>query len=207
MFNSEAFNELEFNTIMAITLWIPSGFPLVEANNYHLFYDTDIVPITYIGEQQAFANNPWSPHRGYEANHWLYTSDMQLYFAGNDGYVYQFGVTDTDNGDKIDAYYVTKEIDIEVPDRIKTIRWLDVDYDIEPGSILQVYYKIDGEPEWNQLTEIDQGSGRYVFIEMPKMMFRKISFKFANGYTGCRFKINKFALDIVIHGQQKEMIT
>jgi len=206
MFNSEAFNELEFNTIMAITMWIPGSFPIVEANNYHLFYDTEIVPLAYIGEQQAYANNPWSPHKGFGVNDWLLTNELELYFAGSDGRVYKYGDTDTDNDNKIDAYYVTKSIDLDVPDRIKVVRWVDVDYEVEPGSILRVYYRADNDTEWIQLTEIDQGSGRYVFLEMPKLSFRKISFKFANAHTGCKFKINKFALDMVIHGQQKEMI-
>jgi hypothetical protein len=206
MFNSEAFNELEFNTIMAITMWIPGSFPIVEANNYHLFYDTEIVPLAYIGEQQAYANNPWSPHKGFGVNDWLLTNELELYFAGSDGRVYKYGDTDTDNDNKIDAYYVTKSIDLDVPDRIKVVRWVDVDYEVEPGSILRVYYRADNDTEWIQLTEIDQGSGRYVFLEMPKLSFRKISFKFANAYIGCKFKINKFALDMVIHGQQKEMI-
>jgi hypothetical protein len=206
VFNSEGFNQLNFNTLSVIVSWYRDSFPVVDPNAYHLMYDTDIVPIQYIGEQHSYANNPWSPHRGFDANHWLYTSDLELFFAGSDGYVYRFGVGDTDDGDKIDAYYVTKYIDVGVPDRIKRARWLDVDAEVMPGSILQVYYRIDNESEWRQLTEIDQGSGRYIFTEMPKTAFRKIAFKFMNGYPGCTFRINGFALDVVIHGQQKEII-
>ncbi len=206
MFNSQPFNRVEFNRIMEIIPWHPGGFPLTDPNNFHLMYDTDIVPVEYIGEQHSYSNNPWSPHAGFQPNQWLYTADLNLYFAGDDGYVYNFGTGDTDAGNKIEAYYVTKDIDLDVPDRVKISRWIDIDCDIEPGSILKVYFRIDGETEWRPLAEIDQGSGRYLFAGMPKIQFRKIALKFANGYLGCKFKINSFTLDMVIHGQQKEMI-
>lgn len=207
MFNSRAFNEVQFNRIMEIIPWHPGGFPFSDPNNFHLMYDTDIVPVAYIGEQHSYASNPWSPHRGFTPNQWLYTADLNLYFAGSDGYVYNFGVGDTDAGEMIEAYYVTKDIDMGVPDRMKKARWLDFDSDIVPGSTLRIYYKIDNEPEWTLLTEVDQGSGRYLFAGMPNILFRRIALKFSNGYTGCRFTINSFALDTVIHGQHKEMIT
>jgi hypothetical protein len=206
MFNGCAFNEVQFNTIMEIVMWFPSGFPLRDPNEFHLMYDTDIIPVQYIGEQQAYANNPWSPHSGFHAMQWLYTSDLNLYFAGNNGYVYNFGVGDTDDGEKIDAYYVTKAIDLGNLDRMKKVRWIDVDAEVEPGSILRIDYKTDNDSEWNPLVETDQGSGRYLFIGMPNTLFRKIYLRFSNGYVGCKFRINSFSLDMVVHGQHKEVI-
>ncbi len=205
MFNNIGFNEVEFNRIMQIVAWFPTGFPILSPNNFHLMYDTDIVPVQYIGEQHSYANNPWTPHDGFYVADWLYTSDLNLYFGGSDGYVYNFGVGEHDDGEQIDAYYVCKAIDLGVKDRMKKVRWIDVDATVAEGTTLKIEYRIDNDQEWTQLVETDQGSGRYLFVGLPKTLFRSIALRFSNGGTGCSFRINSFALDMVIHGQHKEM--
>jgi hypothetical protein len=205
MFNNVGFGEVQFNIIDRQVPWFPTGFAILDPNNYHLMYDTDIVPIEYIGEQHSYANNPWSPHAGFMAMDWLYTSDLNLYFAGADGYVYNFGVNDDDAGEQISSYYVSRAIDLGVKDRVKKVRWIDVDADLEPGTTLKIEYRVDNDEEWTELVETDLGSGRYLFVGMPKTLFRKIYIRFSNSSLGCRFNVNSFALDMVVHGQHKEM--
>ncbi len=178
--------------------------PLGDPNVFTLMFDTDVVPVTYIGEQHAFANSPWTVHDGFEPNQWLYTRDLDLYYAGRSGFVYKFGESDTDNGDAINAYYVFKAVDLGVPDRKKRMRHLDFDLDKNPGSILQVYYKMDDDPEWTLMAEIDQGTGEYIFLTMPRRLCRKIHLKISNGYKECNFNVNSYSLDMVVRGQQAE---
>lgn len=206
MFNHTGFNDVEYNSIMQVVHWFPTGFPILDPNNHHLMYDTDIIPIQYIGEQHSYANNPWTPHDGFEALDWLYTADLNLHFAGNDGYVYDFGNSDTDDGGQINAYYVSKSVDLGAKDRNKKVRWIDVDAELKEGTRLKIEYSVDDEPEWYPLAETEEGSGRYIFVGVPKSLFRKIRLRFSNASTECDFRINSFSLDMVVHGQHKEMI-
>ncbi len=206
MFNVTSFNSIEFNIITQIFPYIPPMVPLGDPNLFTLMFDTDVVPVTYIGEQHALANSPWTAHDGFEPNQWLYTRDLDLYYGSRDGFVYKFGVGDTDNGETIDSYYVFKEVDLEVPDRMKRIRHLDFDLDKHEGSILQVFYKMDDDPEWTLMAEIDQGTGKYTFIKMPRRLCRKIKLKVASGYNQCKFNVNSYSLDMVVRGQQKDLL-
>lgn len=206
MFNVTPFNSVEFNVITQIFPYVPPMVPMGDPNLFTLMFDTDVVPVTYIGEQHAFANSPWTVHDGFEPNQWLYTRDLDLYYAGRDGFVYKFGVGDTDNGQTIDAYYVFKEVDLGVPDRKKRIRHVDFDLEKIPGSILRVYYKMDDDPEWTLMAEIDQGTGEYVFLSMPRRLCRTISLKIASGYNQCKFVVNSYSLDMVVRGQHKKIL-
>jgi len=198
-----SFNRLPFNRIQVVA---PApDLPVGEPNDLTFIYDTDVVPLEYLGEQQAYAQSPWTAHDGLAPCQWLLTREMNMYMAGNDGYVYKFGKGTTDSGRKIDSYYVTDAIDLGAPDRRKRLRWIDIDADSIPDSFVRVHYKID-EGDWRLLCEIEQGNFKYPFVAFPKPAFRKITLKFSSGYVGCTFRINGFALDMVIHGQQKEMI-
>ena len=101
--------------------------PESTVNDMTMVYDTEIVPLTYVGEKHSYANTPWTVFRGFVPTQWMVGSDMNLYFASQDGYVYQYGTGLTDVGNAIDAYYTTKLIDLEIPDRIKRIRRLVLD--------------------------------------------------------------------------------
>jgi hypothetical protein len=202
MFNIEGFNVLPFNSIEGGEEYSAA----VVQNNLTLMFDTEVVPITYIGEQYSYANSPWMPHSGFYPNQWLNSRDLNLYFAGNDGYVYRYGSGATDNGAKIDAHYTVPAINLKSPDLRKRLRWIDIDAERNSGSFMRVWYRTDAEEEWQLLCEIEQGNITYPFVEFPKPLFRKISFKFENAYTGCEFTLNGFSLDMVIHGQQREMI-
>lgn len=205
MFNHGAFNEVQFGIIMELVEYIPPDIPLGKPNNKTLMFDTDVVPITYVGEQYSYANSPWTPHDGMLPYQWVHRRNLQLLFGSNDGYVYRFYDGYEDAGEKIESYYVTKSIDLGVPDRKKRLRWIDIDCDVIHGSVLQVYYRMDDDNEWTLLAEIDQGDGKYKFIRMPRRLCRKVAFKFANGYKACDFRINSFSIDMVVHGQHKEV--
>ena len=203
MFNVGKFNELGFNQILSGG---EQEQPTVAQNTLTLMYDTEIIPITYIGEQQSYANSPWMPMSGFYPNQWYLSQDTNLYFAGGDGYVHRYGVGNTDNGDKIDAYYTIPAISLKVLDAIKRLRWIDFDAESSPNSFMRIYYRADAEEEWNLLCEVEQGNIRYPFVEFPKIYFRKISFRIENGYTGCEFRLNGLSLDLAVRGQQKEFI-
>lgn len=201
--NPVGFNSLPFNHIPEVAP--PSDLPVARPNDLTLIYDTDVVPLQYIGDQQAFTQSPWTPHDGFAPLQWMRSRELNLYLAGNDGYVYEYGVGDTDSGRKIDDYLITAGFDLGSPDLKKRLRWIDIDADSEPGSFVRVYYRVDGG-SWQLLCEIEQGNFKYPFVSFPRPMFRNIELKFSSGYVGCKYKINAFVLDMVVHGQQKEMI-
>ena len=179
-------------------------------NDVTLLYDTDIVPLTYIGERHSYANSPWTLHRGYVVNQWLVGRDLNLYFASPDGYVYQYGVGDTDSGETIDAYYTTKLIDLGIPDRKKRIRRLILDASRERESFMRIEYKLDTEDnEWKLFKrEIDLSKPIdrmfFTFPDGRGPLCRKIAFKFSTVYSGSKFRVNGFTLDIAVHGHQQE---
>ena len=203
MFNLGKYNELKFNQLPSGSVPEPES---IVGNTLVLQYDTDVVPITYIGEQHSFSNSPWTPHDGMDPYQWVLTRDLRLLYASADGNVYQYGIGTTDNTQKIHDYYETKYIDLSMPDRVKRLRWIDIDAEAEPGTILIVSYKIDNDIEWRPFCELEQGNYKYTFVDIDAPMFRKIKLRFESGYTGCKYVINSFSLDMVVHGQHKEVI-
>ncbi len=204
MFNRGKFNVTGFHWILEMAEDESVG--LIGQNVLTMAYDTEIVPITYIGEQYSYANSPWMPFSGFYPNQWLNSRDLNVYFAGNDGYVYQYGVGNTDNGEKISAHYVTAPITLQVPDLVKRLRWIDVDHKKLPDSFLRILYRMDEESDWQLLCDLSQDNLDYPFIEFPRKLFRKIYLRFENAHTGCEFTLNSVSLDMVVRGQQKEMV-
>ncbi len=178
---------------------------LIGQNTLTLVYDTEVVPITYIGEQYSYANSPWMPFSGFYPNHWLQSRDLNVYFAGNDGYVHRYGVGNTDNGQKIRAHYSTAPITLEAPDLMKRLRWMDIDHEKLPDSFLRILYRMDEEEDWKLLCDLRQ-TDKYHFVEFPRQLFRKIHLRFENANTGCEFILNSVSLDMVVRGQMKEMV-
>lgn len=196
------FNNLRFNIISVFDL-----YPQVSLENImSLVYDLDIVPTEYIGEQHYYANSPWMPLEGFYPMDWVMGTDGNLYFASADGYVYQYGVGHLDHQDKIDTYYVSPSIDFGVPDRVKRLRWIEFDAQPIKNSLVRVWYRLDNEEEWAQLCEINSGEIVYPYAKFPRPAFRRMQLKFENAYSGCNFIIHAYSLDVVIRGQQKEMI-
>jgi hypothetical protein len=202
MYNSGRFNEVGFNLIEDVEEYSP----LIVRNNLTMVLDTDIIPVEYIGERLPYSNSPWMPQSGFYPNQWLVASNLYLYFAGDDGYVYRYGVGKTDAGQAINAYYVLSAITLEALDLKKRLRWIDIDYEKMTDSFVRVLYKIDDADEWSLLCELDQGEVKYPFVGFPRPLFRKISIKFEASYTGCDFVINGITLDMAIRGQQKEFV-
>jgi len=198
-----SFNRMPFNRITDVA---PApDLPVGKANDLTLIFDTEVVPLEYLGEQQAYSQSPWTAHDGFSPFQWLLTNDLDMYLAGNDGYVYRLADKATDSGRKINDYYITGSIDLGAPDIRKRLRWIDIDADSFPGSFVRVHYKIDNN-DWVLLCEIEQGNFNYPFVSFPMPMFRKISLKFSSAYKGCTYRINGFSLDMVVHGQHKEMV-
>lgn len=175
-----------------------------------LVYDTEVVPLTYIGEKHSYVNSPWMMHRGYTPTQWLAALDQNLYFASDDGYIYQYGIGDTDAGRPINAYLTTKFIDLQMPDRTKRVRRLILDAQREKDSFIRVDYKIDAEDnDWKLFREnidLSQPIDRmfFYFPDGRGPLCRKIAFKFSTVYTGSKFRINGFTLDMAVHGHQEE---
>jgi hypothetical protein len=203
MFNSGKFNSIGFNRLSDESEDYTSS---IVQNTLTLAYDADIVPITYIGEQYGFSNSPWVPFSGFYPNQWLYTRDLDVYFAGADGYVHRYGVGTDDNGRRIEARYVMPPIDLGHPDLTKRLRYIDIDAEKLPDSFLRIFYRMDDEEDWTLLCELEQGKQKHPFVEFPRQLFRKISLKFENAHTGCEFILNGVTLDLVVRGQMKEMV-
>ena len=204
MYNRSKFNVAGFN-------WIEDGIAeehvsQIVQNTLTLAYDTEVVPITYIGEQYNYANSPWMPFSGFYPNQWLNGQDLNVYFAANDGYVYRYGVGNTDNEREISAHYVTHPITLNARDLMKRLRWIDIDHEKLPDSFLRILYRLDEEQDWRLLCELNQANPEYRFIEVPRQLFRKIYLRFENAHTGCEFIVNSVSLDMVVFGQQREMV-
>ncbi len=184
--------------------------PESTTNNMTLVYDTEVVPLTYIGEKHSYVNSPWMMHRGYTPTQWLAALDQNLYFASDDGYIYQYGIGDTDAGRPINAYLTTKFIDLQMPDRTKRVRRLILNAQREKDSFIRVDYKIDAEDnDWKLFREnidLSQPIDRmfFYFPDGRGPLCRKIAFKFSTVYTGSKFRINGFTLDMAVHGHQEE---
>lgn len=198
-----SYNFMPFNRLPEVIP--PTDRRRPEENDLTLIYDTDVVPLEYTGEQQAFVNSPWTAHDGFYPLQWLLSSELQLYFAGSDGYVYRFGEGETDDGEKIKDYLVTKAFDLGEPDRKKRLRWIDIDAESMPGSFVRIYYQAD-DGQWKLLCELEQGNFKYPFVKFPKPRFRKLALRFESAYKGCRYKINGVTLDLVARGQQREVM-
>ncbi len=186
------------------------SIPKSTKNDVTLIYDTDVVPLTYIGEKHSYANSPWTLHRGFVPTQWLVGNDLNLYFASDDGYVYQYGIGHTDAGKIIDAYYTTKLIDLDMPDRVKRIRRLILDSRRERENFMQIEYKVDSEENGWELfrREVDLSKPIdrmfYYFPDGRGPLCRKIAFRFSTVYMGSKFRVNGFTLDIAVHGHQEE---
>jgi hypothetical protein len=184
--------------------------PESTVNDLTLVYDTEVVPLTYIGEKHSYANSPWTMHRGYTPTQWLAALDQNLYFASDDGYIYQYGIGDTDAGRPINAYLTTKFIDLQMPDRTKRVRRLILDARREKDSFIRVDYKIDAEDnDWKLFREnidLSQPIDRmfFYFPDGRGPLCRKIAFKFSTIYLGSKYRINGFTLDMAVHGHQEE---
>lgn len=184
--------------------------PESTVNDVTLVYDTEVVPLTYIGDKHSYANTPWTLDRGYTLTQWLVGRDLNLYFASDDGYVYQYGIGDTDVGKPIDAYYTTKLMDLGMPDRAKRVRRLILDVRREKNKFMQIEYKTDAEDSDWQLfrREIDLSKPIdamfFYFPDGRGPLCRKIAFKFSTVYEGSRFRVNGVTLDIAVRGHQEE---
>jgi hypothetical protein len=204
MYNESRYHEGGYNRIREAG---EGHVATIGQNTLTLMFDTEIIPLTYIGEQFSYSNSPWMPQSGYYPNCWLAARDTYVYFAGNDGYVHRYGVGTDDNGEKISAHYVVPGITLGHPDLMKRLRWIDIDAESLPDSFLRISYKMDNHEEWTLLCELEQGNLTYPFIEFPRELFRKISLKFENAHTGCEFALNGVTLDLVVRGQMREMVT
>ena len=202
MFNRGDYNVAGFNLFEEVEPYIAA----ITQNTLTFAYDTEIVPITYIGEQFSYSNSPWMPFSGFYPNQWFRAKDLNVYFGGNDGYVYRYGVGNTDNGSKIAAHYVTAPITLDAQDLMKRLRWIDIDHEKLPDSFLRILYRLDEEQDWRQLCELSQTNPEYRFIEVPRQLFRKLYLRFENAHTGCEFIVNSVSLDMVVFGQQREMV-
>lgn len=184
--------------------------PESTVNDVTLVYDTEVIPLTYIGEKHSFANSPWVLHRGYTPTQWLVSQDANLYFASDDGYVYQYGVGDTDVGEMIKVSYSTKLLDLDMADRAKRVRRLTLDARQEKDSYLRIDYRVDNEEgKWRMFRrEVDLSEPiDRMFLYFPDgrgPLCRKIAFRFSTVYAGSRFRINGFTLDMAIRGHQEE---
>lgn len=178
------------------------SIPESTVNDVTLEYDTDVVVPDYIGEKHGFATSPWTLHRGFAANDWLMTKEENIYFAASDGYVYQYGVGYEGVGD---AYLTTKGIDLGMPSHLKFFReiFLDFDYDFSSG-FMAVEYKADNG-EWKRLVEIDL-SNRNRNMFWLGVRCRRVAFKFKNLYSGSRFRMFGFTLDVAVRGRQQKAV-
>jgi len=179
------------------------SIPESTVNDITLEYDTDVVVPDYIGEKAGLASNPWTLHRGFIANDWLIDRDENVYIAGNDGFVYQYGIGHTDGGVKIDSYYITKGIDLDMPSRLKRFReiFIDIDYEFSSG-FMTIEYMADNS-EWKQLTEVNLSNKDQNRFAIGKLC-RRIAFKFSNTYTESRFRLLGFTLDVAVRGHQSQ---
>jgi len=196
------FNRMSFNVIIEAEDYEPE----IVQNYITLVFDSDVVPLEYVGEQHAYSQSPWSPCQGFYPNAWLVDRMQNLYFAGDDGYVYSYGVGDSDAGQLISAYYITPPIDLDVPDRKKRVRWIDLDLKAYPGTHLKVFYRKDDDTEWKLLSEVEQKESYHPFVKMyDRPLFRKIQLKFEN-VDGQKFVLNSFALDMAVRAQRRELV-
>lgn len=198
------FNQLQFNYIGDIVT--APGLGLPEANEITYIFDTEVVPIEQIGERYEYANSPWTRMDGMSPLQWLVSRTKRLYFVGHDGYLHQYDIGVTNDGNPINAYYVTNALDFDAPNRIKRLRWMELESEAIEGSFLRIFYKIDNGSHWKLLAELDMGHDKYPFIQGPPELFRVIIFKFETAYEGCRFRINTYSLDLAIRGQHKEVL-
>lgn len=180
--------------------------PESTVNDITLEYDTDVTVPEHIGERYGLSELPWTVHRGFVVNDWLMTKDENIYFASNNGYVYQYGVGYEDDGKEIAAYYTTKGIDLRVPGRLKFFRkiYLDFDYDFSSGFVI-VEYKADNA-SWKRLAEIDLSD------EMKNRFWlgvrcRRIAFRLKNVYSGSRFRLFSYTLDVAVRGYQVKALS
>lgn len=186
------------------------SIPESTVNDVTLVYDTEVVPLTYVGEKHSYVNSPWTLHKGFTPTQWLVGQDLNLYFASTDGYVYQYGIGTTDAGKAIEAYLCTKLIDLGTPDKVKRIRRLILDARREEDSFINIEYKIDSESNgWETLcrdVDLSKPIDR-MFIYFPnsnRPLCRKIAFKISNSYLGNVFRINGFTIDMAVHGHHEE---
>lgn len=198
------FNQLQFNYIGDIVA--PPGLGLPKPNELTYIFDTEVLPIEQIGERFEYANSPWTRMDGMSPLQWFVSRTKKLYFVGNAGYLYQYDIGDTNDGEPINSYYITNALDFDSPDRKKRLRWLELESEDIEGSFLRIHYKIDNDLNWKLLAELDMGNREYPFIEGPPELFRIITFKFETAYEGCKFRISNYSLDLAIRGQQKEVL-
>lgn len=166
----------------------------------HLYYDTDVVVKDYVGKEYGYVHNPWSVFKGFAVNDWLSSSDENLYFAGNDGYVYVYGSGDTDDGIDIESYLVTKTFNMDSSLR----KWFkEIWIYTEPGmsGTMVVQYRI-GDGDWENLrdVELDSQSNGIYFRNINRFGYT-VAFRFLNKFSG-QFKLYGFTMIFGYQGAQ-----
>ena len=184
------------------------SIPESTVNDLTMVYDTDVVPLTYIGDKHSYANSPWMPHRGYVPCQWIVRNDLNLYFGATDGYVYQYGVGDTDGGSAIEAYYTTKFLTLNAPDRVKRVRNVRVEVRPVLESFMLIEYMTEKSSDWERLKQANLGvPSDTAFIPFPNgrgPVCRKFRLKFSTVYTGSKFSVEGYVLDMAVRGNENQ---
>jgi len=175
-----------------------------EENNNDLIlqFNTEIISELY--EEHGLSLNAWMVHRGFSPLDFFENREGELLFGCSDGYVREYGKGNTDDGERIEAYYVTKALSFEDPEKNKRIRRVHVVFEKADQDLIINMRREFGD--WESLAMIDMwkfGEGTLIRREdlIPPIneLFNFIQLRFENGGGGS-FKIHGLIIHFVKRG-------